>query len=127
MDINVSGDSLDGVVPVGSSPVFALVQNLAGISATITTADFGSDTVTQHTDAHSAGAAPVVSAATTVGLPSGAKPISIVSANGSFYVAESGRNAVGVVGGGFPLSLTTEIQVGQTPVNLALLPNSKEV
>src|SRR5690348_17825845 len=34
MDINVSGDSLDGVVPVGSSPVFALVQNIAGITAT---------------------------------------------------------------------------------------------
>lgn len=126
MDVNVSGDSLDGVVPVGNSPVFALVQNLAGITATITTADFGSDTVTQHTDAHTAGVAPVVSAATTVGLPAGAKPISIVSANGTFYVAESGRNAVGVLGG-FPLSLSTEIQVGQIPVNLALLPNSKEV
>ena len=126
MDVNVSGDSLDGVVPVGSSPVFALVQNLAGITASVTTTDFGSDTVTQHSDAHSPGVAPVVSAATTIGLPSGAKPISIVNANGTFYVAESGRNAVGVLGG-FPMSLTTEIQVGQTPVNLALLPNSKEV
>ena len=127
MDVNVSGDSIDGVVPVGSSPVFALVQNLAGVTAVVTTADFGSDTVTQHSDAHSPGVAPVVSAATTVGLPSGAKPISIVNANGTLYVAESGRNAVGVLGGGFPLSLTTEIQVGQTPVNLALLPNAKEV
>jgi len=127
MDVNVSGDSIDGVVPVGGSPVFALVQNFSGVSATITTTDFSSDTVTQHSDAHRAGAAPAVSSAATVGLPSGAKPISIVSANGIFYVAESGRNAVAVLGGGFPLSLSTEIQVGQTPVNLALLPNSKEV
>ena len=126
MDVNVSGDSIDGVVPVGSSPVFALVQNFSGLSATVTTADFGNDTVTQHSDAHSAGVPPVVSSAATVGLPSGAKPISIASANATFYVAESGRNAVGVLGG-FPMSLSTEIQVGQTPVNLALLPNSKEV
>ena len=126
MDVNVSGDSIDGVVPVGNSPVFASVQNFAGVTATVTTTDFGSDTITQHSDAHGAGVAPGVSAATTIGLPSGARPISIVSANGTFYVAESGRNAVGVLGG-FPTSLTTEIQVGQTPVNLALLPNSKEV
>ncbi|GEM_PF-1839519 len=125
-DVNVSGDSIDGVLPVGSSPVFALVQNLAGLSATVTTADFGNDTVTQHTDSHTAGAAPSVSAATTIGLPAGARPMSIVTANGTYYVAESGRNAVGVLQG-FPLSLNTEIQVGQKPVNLTLLPNSKEV
>lgn len=125
-DVNVSGQSIDGVVPVGSSPVFALVENLAGITATITTTDFGNDTVTQHTDSHSASAAPGVSAATTIGLPTGAKPISVVSSSGTYYVAESGRNAVGVLQG-FPLSLSTEIQVGQIPVNLALLPNLKEV
>jgi YVTN family beta-propeller protein len=125
-DLNVSGDSVEGVVPVGSSPVFALVQNLAGVTATITTTDFGNDTVTQHSDSHTAGAPASVSAATTIGLPAGAKPISVVSANGNFYVAESGRNTVGLLEG-FPLSLNTEIQVGQTPVNLTLLPNSKEV
>src|SRR4029077_5473151 len=34
-DVNVSGDSVEGVVPLGRSPVFALVQN-SGAVATIT-------------------------------------------------------------------------------------------
>ncbi|PYY09075.1 MAG: hypothetical protein DMG61_23395, partial [Acidobacteria bacterium] len=43
-DMNASGDSVDGVVPVGLSPVFALVQN-SGIIAIVTTADFDNDTI----------------------------------------------------------------------------------
>ncbi|HWY69271.1 MAG TPA: YncE family protein [Terriglobales bacterium] len=125
-DINVSGDSVEGVVPVGRSPLFALVQN-SGAVAVITTADFDNDTVSQHTDNHiTANSAGVVSAPTTIGLPPGAQPISLASANGALYVAEFGRGVVGVVGG-FPLALTTEIPVGTNPVNLGLLPNSSKV
>ena len=126
-DMNASGDSVDGVVPVGLSPVFALVQN-SGIIAIVTTADFDNDTISQHADAHSitAGQAPSVSAPTTIGLPPGAHPISLASAAGFVYVAEFGRRVVGVLGG-FPLALQSEIQVGTNPVNLAALPNSSKI
>jgi len=125
-DVNVSGDTVEGVVPVGLSPMFALVQN-SGIVATVTTADFDNDTISQHTDNHiNSNSAGVVSAPSTIGLSPGAHPISLANANGVLYVAESGRNVVGVVGG-FPLALQTEIPVGLNPVNLALLPSSAKV
>ena len=125
-DVNVSGDSVEGVVPLGRSPVFALVQN-SGAVATITTADFDNDTVSQHSDNHiTANSAGIVSAPSTIGLSAGARPISLANANGVLYVAEFGRNVVGVLAG-FPTALTTEIPVGVNPVNLALLPNSNKV
>ena len=125
-DVNASGDTVDGVVPVGLSPVFALVQN-AGIIATITTADFDNDTISQHTDSHlTNGTAPSVSAPTTIGLTLGSHPISLANANGVIYVAEFGRGVVGVIGGA-PLALQTEIPVGVNPVNLALLPSSSKI
>jgi len=123
-DVNVSGDTVEGVVPVGRSPMFALVQN-SGVIAAVTTADFDNDTVSQHTDSHLT-SPPSVSAVTTVGLPQGAHPISLGTANGSLYVAELGRSVVGVIAG-FPLALTTEIPVGANPVNLAVLPNGKNI
>jgi len=123
-DVNVSGDSVEGVVPVGLSPMFALVQN-SGVIATVTTADFDNDTVSQHVDNHISSVVSV-SAPTTIGLPSGAHPISLANANGILYVAESGRSVVGVLSGA-PLALTTEIPVGTNPVNLALLPNSSKI
>ena len=124
-DLNVSGDTVEGVVPVGHSPIFALVENNT-LSVIVTTADFDNDTITQHSDSHglaTTAAAPVISAATTIGLPAGAKPSSLVTANGTTYVAESGRNVVGVISG----ALTTEIPVGADPVNLTVLPNGKKV
>ena len=126
-DINVSGDTVDGVVPVGLSPVFALVQN-NGVTATVTTADFDNDTISQHTVTHSvtAGQAPSVSAVTTIGLTPGARPISLASAGGFTYAAEFGRRVVGVMGG-FPIALQSEIQVGTNPVNLTALPNGSKI
>ena len=59
-------------------------------------------------------------------MPQGAKPFSVADASGTFYVAESGRNVVGVLGGS-PLALAAEIPVGLTPVNLAVLPNSTKI
>ena len=124
-DVDVSGDSLDAVVPVGRSPKFALVEGSTIVA--IFTADFDNDTVTEHTDSHlTPAAAPSVSTATTIGLPPGAQPISLVNANGTAYVAEFGRNVVGVLGGS-PLALTSEIAVGAQPVNLTVLPNGKEI
>jgi YVTN family beta-propeller protein len=124
-DVNVSGDTIEGVVPVGHSPVFALVQNNSGIVVQVTTADFDNDTVTQHGDSHLSNPANV-SAPVTIGLTPGAKPTFVARAGGSLYVAESGRNVVGVLGGS-PLALTAEISVGVTPVNLAVLPNSTKI
>lgn len=125
-DVNVSGDTVEGVVPVGLSPMFALVQN-SGIVATVTTADFDNDTISQHTDNHiTTGTAGTVSAPTTIGLTPGSHPISLANANGFFYVAEFGRGVVGVVGG-FPLALQTEIPAGVNPVNLALLPSAAKL
>jgi YVTN family beta-propeller protein len=124
-DVNVSGDSVEGVVPVGRSPIFALVQNNSGLAVQVTTADFDNDTVTQHGDSHLSNPA-VVSAPVTIGLTPGAKPTFVASAGSTLYVAESGRNVVGVLGG-FPLALTAEISVGIAPVNLAVLPNSTKI
>ena len=124
-DVNVSGDTIEGIVPVGLSPVFALVENSSGVVVRVTTADFDNDTVTQHSDSH-VGSTASVSAPITIGLPQGAKPISVADASGTFYVAESGRNVVGVLGGS-PLALAAEIPVGLTPVNLAVLPNSTKI
>jgi YVTN family beta-propeller protein len=126
-DVDVSGDSLDAVVRVGRSPRFALVEGSGSTIVTVFTADFDNDTVTEHTDSHlTSAAAPSVSTASTVGLPAGAQPISLVNANGTTYVAEFGRDVVGVLGGS-PLALTTEIPVGAQPVNLTVLPNGKEI
>ena len=122
--LNVSGDTVEGVVPVGLSPKFALVSN-NGASAIITTADFDGDTLTQLVDSHLT-TTPSVSAATTIGLPPGANPASLVTANGTTYVAESGRNVVGVISGA-PLALTTEIPVGNDPVNLTVLPSGDKI
>jgi YVTN family beta-propeller protein len=127
-DLNVSGDTVEGIVPVGHSPIFALVANNS-FAAIVTTADFDNDTITQHSDSHGLGttaSAPAISAASTIGLPTGAKPASLVTANGTVYVAESGRNVVGVISGA-PVALTTEIPVGTNPVNLTVLPNGKKV
>jgi YVTN family beta-propeller protein len=124
-DVNVSGDTVEGVVPVGRSPIFALVQNNSGLAVQVTTADFDNDTVTQHGDSHLSNPANV-SAPVTIGLTPGAKPTFVASAGSTLYVAESGRNVVGVLGG-FPLALTAEISVGITPVNLAVLPNSTKI
>jgi YVTN family beta-propeller protein len=125
-DVNVSGDTIEGVVPVGHSPIFALVQNNSGLAAVqVTTADFDNDTVTQHGDSHLSNPA-IVSAPVTIGLTPGAKPTFIASAGSALYVAESGLNVVGVLGG-FPLALTAEIPVGATPMNLTVLPNSTKI
>jgi YVTN family beta-propeller protein len=119
-DVDVSGDTLAGVTPVGRSPIFALVE-----ASQVVTADRDTDTVTDYSH-FSLGTSTSISAPTTIGLPSGAKPSSLADASGSIYVAESGRNVVGVLGGA-PLALTTEIPVGANPVNLAALPNAKKV
>jgi len=121
--VNVSGATIEGIVPVGRSPKFALIEN--SLIADITTADFDGDTLTTVSDSHIT-ATPSVSEAGTLGLPTGAKPISMVNANGTIYVAESGRNVVGVLGAS-PQALTAEIPVGAHPVNLTVLPNGKKV
>jgi YVTN family beta-propeller protein len=121
--VNVSGATIEGIVPVGLSPKFALVENSAIVD--ITTADFDGDTLTTVSDSHIT-TTPAVSDAGTLGLPAGAKPISMVNANGTIYVAESGRNVVGVLGAS-PQALTAEIPVGAHPVNLTVLPNGKKV
>ncbi|HWC17218.1 MAG TPA: YncE family protein [Terriglobales bacterium] len=127
-DINVSGDTTEGIVPVGQAPVFALVEVSAGFVATITTADYAGDTVTRHTDTHTL-TTPVtssISPATTIGLPQGAKPISIVDVNNRLYVAESGRGKLAAIGG-FPEALLNEIQVGNAPVHVSVLPSANEL
>lgn len=119
-DVNVSGDTLVGVTPVGRSPVFALVE-----AVRVSTADRDNDTVSTYSHLN-LGTTTTISAATTTGLPSGARPSSLVDANGTIYVAESGRNVVGVLGSS-PVALSTEIPVGANPVNLTVLPNAKKV
>ena len=119
-DINVSGDTLVGITPVGRSPINALVE-----SSLVATADRDSDTITSYSRV-SLGTSTTVSAPSITGLPSGARPTSLVNANGTVYVTESGRNVVGVLGGS-PFSITAEVPVGATPINLTVLPNGKKI
>lgn len=119
-DIDVSGDTLIGITPVGRSPVNALVE-----SALVATADRDSDTITSYSRIALTGAT-TVSAPSITGLPSGARPTSLVNANGIVYVTESGRNVIAVLGGS-PLSITAEVPVGATPINLTVLPNGKKI
>ena len=115
-DIDVSGDSLVGVTPVGRSPVNALVE-----TAEVVTADRDSDTITSYTRVTSGTIGPP----TTTGLPTGAGPTSLVNANNVVYVTESGRNVLAVLGVSFAIS--AEIPVGITPVDSTVLPNGKKI
>src|SRR5579864_1793245 len=92
-DVNVSGDSLAGVTLVGRSPMFALVE-----ATQVITADRDTDTVSTYTHLNG-GTSTSISAPSTIGLPAGARPASLANASGSIYVAESGRNVVGVLSG----------------------------
>lgn len=121
-DVDVSGDTIAGVTIVGRSPVNALVE-----STLVVTADRDSDTVTSYTHlALGTGTSTTITGTTTTGLPAQAAPTSLIDVNGTVYVAESGRNVVGVLGGS-PLAITAEIPVGATPVNLTVLPSGKKI
>jgi YVTN family beta-propeller protein len=110
----VSGDSVTAITPVGRSPINALVE-----AALAVTADRDSDSVTTFLTT-------LVSTPSTTGLPSGARPTSLVNANGTIYVTESGRNVVAVLGGSAS-AISAEVPVGVNPVNLTVLPNGKKI
>ena len=114
--VDVSGDTVTEITVVGRSPVNALVE-----SNLVATADRDSDTITSFLIGGTT-AFPT----TTTGLPFGAAPTSLVNANGTVYVTESGRNVVGVLGGS-PLTVTAEVAVGANPVDLTVLPNGKKI
>lgn len=118
-DINVSGDSVVAITPVGRSPINALAE-----ASLVVTADRDTDSVTSYF--RSTGTTTTVSTPSTTGLPSGARPTSLVNANGTIYVTESGRNVVAVLGGSAS-AISAEVPVGVNPVNLTVLPNGKKI
>jgi YVTN family beta-propeller protein len=119
-DINVSGDSVVAITPVGRSPINALVE-----AALVVTADRDTDSITTYNRLTLSGIT-TVSTPSTIGLPTGARPTSLVNANGTIYVTESGRNVVAVLGGSAS-AISAEVPVGVSPVNLTVLPNGKKI
>lgn len=124
-DIDVAGDTLVAITPVGRSPVNALVESPTSGFSTVVTADRDSDTVTSYT-LSTLSTSTTASAPNITGLPSGARPTSLVNANGTVYVTESGRNVIAVLGGS-PFSISAEVPVGANPVNVTVLPNGKKI
>lgn len=116
-DVDVSGDSVAAVSPVGTNPVFALVE-----STRVVVADKDSDSITSYTHLDLTTTVTFGTPGTTA-LPAGAAPVSLADANGNIYIAESGRGVVGVLAGS-PLALSTEIPVGANPVNVVALANA---
>lgn len=115
-DVDVSGDTISAVTPVGTNPVFALAE-----ATRVLVADQGSDSVTSFLPSLLA-----ISGQSTTALPAGAAPVSLADVNSNVYVAESGRGVVGVLTGS-PLALSAEVPVGGTPVSLAGLANGTKV
>lgn len=115
-DVDVSGDTISAVTPVGTNPVFALAE-----ATRVLVADQGSDSVTSFLPSLLA-----ISGQSTTALPTGAAPVSLADVNGNIYVAESGRGVVGVLTGS-PLALSAEVPTGTTPVSLAGLANGTKV
>ncbi|MBV9073648.1 MAG: beta-propeller fold lactonase family protein [Acidobacteria bacterium] len=119
-DIDVSGDSVMGITTVGRSPVNALAE-----TTLVATADRDSDTISTYSH-FTLSTVTTVTGVTTTGLPSGAAPTALVTANGTIYVAESGRGVIGVLGGA-PFAITAEVPVGTNPVSLTVLPNGRKL
>ncbi|HTD23295.1 MAG TPA: YncE family protein [Terriglobales bacterium] len=118
-NINVSGDTVVAVLPVGVYPVHAAI-----IAADLFIANRDGDSLSVYPSSAGAGAS-----VTTVTLPAGAKPLFVASTdNTNVYVAQSGTNSVGVV------SLATLAEVNSitdasisTPAAIAQLPNGSKI
>ena len=120
LQINVSGDSISGQVPLGVNPVFAVIGSV------VTSVNQGDSSLT----AYSEGSANFVGVANpplvaTITLPGNAQPVSAVTAAGNTYVAFSNKGTVGVVNG--TNAFVGELTVGANPTALVALPNGTKL
>lgn len=121
MQINISGDSITGQLPVGVNPIYALVD-----SSLVTSVNQGDSSLS----IYSSGLGNFVAGATspplvtTVTLPDAA-PTFAVRAAGNTYVALSGTGQVGVVNGSS--QFVGALTVGTNPTALVALPNGSKV
>lgn len=119
LHINVSGDTNVGQVNVGRDPVH-LALIFAGSTVIVT--NRSEESLTEYLTFLPTSAQP----ATFISLPIGSVPVfSYSNVGGEVFVAESGRNKVGIVSlnGAVP-GLTSEIAVGNTPVGLVGTPDT---
>lgn len=116
--INVSGDTNVGQVTVGRDPVHLALIGSGTITVVV---NRGEESLSLYSTLSPGTAQPP----TFVTLPSGSVPVFAYSnVAGVVYVAESGRNKVGVVSvTGNPTALTSEISVGTDPVGLVGTPD----
>jgi YVTN family beta-propeller protein len=109
MHVNVSGDTLVGIVNTGPNPVF--LGKSPGRAFVIN----GDNTMTSYT-----ALLPLTSTINTITLPgtSSGAVAGGTSSGGNFFAAESGSNDVGVISS-LSVALTSTIPAGQKPVAVA--------
>ncbi len=115
--IDVSGDTSQGVFATGVAPVHAvLIPN----GTRLYVANTGEDTV-------SANNTPTPTAAVTISLPGGSKPVFVhTTENGNVYVANSGNNTVSVINTTSNV-VTATVPAGTRPIAMAELPNAQKL
>ncbi len=119
LHIDVSGDSKLAALPVGVHPVHAAIQPPS--QARLFIADRGNDTVASYSPSFS-GVTPLITT-----LPAGSHPVFLATTERTrMYVANSGTNSVGVIGGNSEV-VTNLIPVGTNPVAMAETPDGKKL
>ena len=123
VQINVSGDSISGQVPLGVNPISAL------IGANLISVNQGDSSLSIYPTVLGNFIASITTPprVTTVSLPGDAAPTFAVTAAGNTYVAFSASNhhSVGIVNGSN--AFVGEKTVGQNPTALVALPNGSKV
>ncbi len=123
MDIDVSGDSIVGIVTMGLRPVHAVMatSNLM-LVANQSVPGAGSDSVTKVTFFGT-----VISSTSTVTLPAGSAPNFVASAPGDTkaYISLPGESAVGILTESD--NNVTPITVGTNPVAIAVTPDTTKL
>jgi YVTN family beta-propeller protein len=113
--VDATGDTNIGDFSVGNDPVFAVYW--ASNSARVYVANRAADSVSYYSPTQ------IGSTVSTIGLPTGAKPVFLTSVGTSFVlVAESGTNNIGVIDASQGI-LVRELPVGVNPVAMAQTPD----
>lgn len=115
--VNVSGDTNNGNIVVGRTPVYAAV-----LSGEVWVPNSADDNVSFYSAAASGSTQPSL-----VSLPAGSRPVFVGSSElQTVYVVNSGTNSVGVISV-FQGALTSTIGVGSNPVALVETPDSSKL
>jgi len=117
LHIDVAGDSVAAVIPLGPKPVF-----LGKSAARVFSLNSGDDTVTSYTALN-----PLNTPISTTTLPAGTAAVAGgFSSLGNFYVADSVGNDVSMISS-IVNAVTTTVPVGTTPISVAGNNNNSKI